>query len=100
MSTIVKKKTYFSDSWLQNQEYSPWIKRCDNDDPEMIISQCACHLVWARKTDESNKFCQRLNGGEKERLEKLATAAMKNDLDILPQNRKARNMMIKSLYKG
>ena len=66
----------------------------------MIIPQCACHLVWARKIDESNKFCQRLNGVEKENLERLATAAMKNDLDILPQNRKARKMMIKSLYKG
>merc|ERR1712062_68595 len=87
--------------WFQKAfKCDNFAKRCDKNNPEMFIPQCACQLVWARGTKDSNKFCQRLSEIEKDNLISLTTAAMKNKLEILPQNRKARIMMIKSLYKA
>ena len=96
------KKCKQPTSWLQKSfKCDKFNQRCNNNDSIMIIPQCACQLVWARGSkDASNKFCQRLTDTEKDNLVSLATSAMRNDLDILPQNRFARKMMIKSLYKG
>ena len=98
---LKEKKCKQPTRWFQKAfKCDKFAKRCDKNDPEMIIPQCACQLVWARGTRDSNKFCQRLSEIEKDNLISLTTAAMKNKLEILPQNRKARIMMIKSLYKG
>ena len=60
MSIIAQKKTYFSDSWLQNEEYSQWIKKCENDENAFFCSWCCKKVTLSnmgiqaiKKTHES-----------------------------------------------
>ena len=42
--------------WFQKSfKCDKFLKRCDKNDPEMVIPQCACQLVWARGTKDSKE---------------------------------------------
>ena len=75
-------------------------KRCDGKPGFEIVPQCACHLLWARNSETDNRFCGRLSEIEKDDLVRLATLLLRQDLKILPQDRKADKKLMKVLFKG
>ena len=46
-------KTYFNDSWLINEEYSAWIKKCDNDESAFYCNWCCKKIMLSNMGEKS-----------------------------------------------
>ena len=53
MSKVNLRQTYFNDSWLINQEYSEWIKKCDNSKLAFYCNWCCKKIMLSNMGEKA-----------------------------------------------